>query len=282
MTPVSRVAASSSPLQTTNGERIVSELLDAAGPAPVTKIDMTKSSVAVTTQSGQAPTTWTWENGKISSSRTQSAQTASTPFDPASFALGEVPKILATAARVSGSQSNQDLQIVEYNSGTVLISVSTKPESRPVFFRADGSLIASLDFTTLAGMTEGLSDATSGLTQVSSITYDPTHGIVVDSPTETPGIVMRRTRSADLPAWSAQRKGSTDLKLFSPTDVKASVLVDLLSQAPTLMGHPADAAKATLTIDMSHERSLPTITVDLDGVQMVTDMTGKDITSQVK
>ena len=49
---------------------------------------------------------------------------------------------------------NQNLQIVEYNEGTVLMTVSTKPESRTVFFRRDGSVVNHIDFATPTGMTE--------------------------------------------------------------------------------------------------------------------------------
>lgn len=282
MTPSSAVTPSAELLKGTTARRVVDELVGAAGDGPVTKVDITSKAATITVRSSAGPQVWTWQSGRITTSTPQAAQTVSRPFDPDSFALGDLEKMLDSAAEVAGSARNQEFQILEYNQGVVLMSVSTRPETRPVFFRPDGSLIANVDFTTVAGMTEALRDAVGTDTQVLSISYQPGKGLMVDTPTSTDGLVLRRTRSADLPAWAAERRGDSSATMFSPSDVSASVLADLMTRVPAIMSRSADASKLSFTIDMSDKRSLPTIHFSLDGATMVTDLTGKDITAEVK
>lgn len=285
MTPVSTIDPGASPLRPGNATRIVADLIQASGAAPVTKIDITKTQVSLTVNGPDGLLTWTWSRGIVSTSDTQSTQVSSTPFDPTQFALDKVPSILATAARLAGSESNQSLQIVEYNAGTVLMTVTTRPETRPVFFRADGSVINVLDFTTTQGMAEGLKDAVGASPLVRSITFDPAHGIVVDAPEQNStasqngkDLVIRRTRSAKLPVWSVPRQDDSPADLFSPTDVDPAVLAALVDANSK---DPKNSDVPKLSIDMSHGTSLPTITVDVGDAHTVHDLQGRDITNEV-
>lgn len=275
-------AATTSPLSSSRTPAIVSSLVAAAGGGPVTKVDLTRHSISVTVASGTEPAVWTWRDGQINTSRALSTHTASQPFDPQDFALDRIPQICRTAADLAGSAHDQQVQVVEYNQGVVLMAVSTRPETHTVFFRRDGSLIAPLDFMTTAGMAEGLADAVDGVRQVFQVSYTPAGGLVVDSPTTTPGIILRRTRSARLPAWAVERKADTSVPLFSPSDLSPSVLADLLRRAPAALGHPDDADGASFVVDMRHDRTLPTIDVTVAGETMVTDLSGADITAQVR
>ncbi|AFV88843.1 hypothetical protein PACID_10130 [Acidipropionibacterium acidipropionici ATCC 4875] len=282
MTPSSTISASASLLSGRTARSIVDELVTASGNSPVTKVDITSRAVSISVRAGSSPQIWTWQGGRITTSSPQSAQTVSRPFDPDSFAIDHLDRILSVAARATGSSKNQELQILEYNQGVVLMSVSTRPETRPVFFRADGSLVTTVDFTTVAGMTEALRDAVGEDTQVLSVAYQPGKGLMVDTRTGTDGIVLRRTRSADMPAWAVERRGDTGAALFSPSDISPAVLADLMTRVPTVLSKPAEASKLSFTIDMSDRRSLPTIHFTLAGSTMVTDLEGKDITAQVR
>lgn len=282
MVPSSSFSAGVSPFSGDASQEIVDELVQASGGAPVTKVDITSKQINVTVRDGTSAQIWTWQAGRITSSQAQSSQTVSRPFHPDQYALSRTPEILSTAAAVVGSRKNQELQILEYNQGVVLMSVSTRPETAPVFFRADGSLIATVDFTTVEGMTEALSDAIDGATQVLAIGYQPGKGLMVDTRTGTGGILLRRTRPAGLPAWAVQRRGDTTARVFSPSDVSATVLASLMTQIPVTLNKASAASDLSFTIDMSDGRSLPTIHFSLDGATVITDMSGKDITSQVR
>lgn len=282
MTPSSQIPASSSLLSGRTARAVVDELVTASGGSPVTKVDITSRSVSITVRSGSSPQIWTWQRGRITTSSQQSAQTVSRPFDPDDFAIDDLDRILDDAAKAVGSRKNQELQILEYNQGVVLMSVSTRPETRPVFFRADGSLVTTVDFASAAGMTEALRDAVDDDTQVLAVAYQPGKGLMVDTRTGTDGIVLRRTRSADLPAWAVERRGDTTAALFSPSDISPAVLADLMTRVPIVLSRPTETSKLSFTIDMSDKRSLPTIHFTLGTSTMVTDLDGKDITSQVR
>ena len=279
LVPSSKVTASASPLDGIHTRAIINELVAASGNAPITKVDITKSALSITAQIGGSPTVWTWKNGKIDSSATQSTQTASRPFDPDHFAVEKMPAILSKAADISGSHMNQNLQIVEYNQGTVLMTVSTKPESQTVFFRPDGSAINHIDFASCPGMAEALSDAVAGAKHVSQVSYQPDNAIMVDTPTTTPGIVMRRTRSANMPAWAVQRKGDASAT-FSPTLLNPCVIVRIMNLAAVKAGQkPSDMGR---TISQDTKLGAPVLRVDIDGVTRMFSTDGADVTDKIK
>ena len=282
MSAHSTFPATASPFSRDVAPQIVDELVQAAGGAPVTKVDITSKQVSVTVRVGATAQIWSWQAGQITSTQAASSQTVSRPFNPDSFALERISQMLSTAATVAGSRKNQELQVLEYNQGVVLISVSTRPETAPVFFRPNGSLINTVDFATTAGMTEALRDAVDGSRQVLAISYQSGKGVMVDTPSGTDGIMVRRTRPAALPAWAVERRGDTSAQLFSPSDISPTVLAGLMAQIPITLGKAPLASQLSFRIDMSDKRSLPTIHFSLDGSTVVTDITGKDITSQVR
>ncbi|MGK2350571.1 hypothetical protein [Cutibacterium sp. V947] len=279
LVPSSKVTPSTSPLDGTHSRAIINELVAASGNGPVTKVDITKKAMSITVQAGGSPTVWTWQNGTIESSATQSTQTASRPFNPDDFAVEKMPTILRQAAEISGSHMNQNLQIVEYNEGTILMTVSTKPESRTVFFRRDGSVISHIDFATATGMTEALADAVAGAKEVGQISYQPGKGVMVDTPTATPGIVMRRTRSADMPAWAVQRKGDA-ASTFCPALLAPDVIVDIMELAAVGTGEkPSDMA---WTISLDEQLDMPVMHISVNGVSTAFDTNGADVTGKIK
>ena len=279
LAPSSKVTPSISPLDGIHTRTIIDELVAASDNGPVTKVDITKTALSITVQAGGSPTVWTWQNGKIDSSATQSTQTASRPFHPDNFAVEKMPEILSKAAEISGSHMNQNLQIVEYNEGTVLMTVSTKPESQTVFFRRNGSVINHIDFATTTGMAEALADAIAGAKEVGQISYQPDKGVMADTPTATSGIVMRRTRSADMPAWAIQRKGDATAT-FSPAVLKPEVLVGIMERAAAGTSEtPSDMAWA---ISLDKKLEVPVIRTSINGVATAFDTKGVDVTDKLK
>lgn len=279
LVPSSKVTASVSPLDGIHTRAIINELVAASGNGPITKVDITKSALSITVQIGNSPTIWIWQNGKIDSSATQSTQTASRPFNPGDFAVEKLPVILSRAADISGSHMNQNLQIVEYNQGTVLMTVSTKPETQTVFFRPDGSAINHIDFASPSGMAEALSDAVAGAKQVDQISYQPGKAIIVDTPTTTPGIVMRRTRSADMPAWAVQRRGDASAT-FSPGLLNPHVIVRIMNLAAAQAHQkPSDME---WTISQDTKLDTPVLRVDINGLTRAFNTDGTDVTDKIK
>jgi len=131
-----------------------------------------------------------------------------------------VGELFQVAAQVSGSKQNQQLQIVEYNQGQVLMTVTTNPESATVFFRPDGTLVHSLDFTTAEGISEALRDCLGSATQAGVIGYRPDSGLYVELPGDQQGVITVVTRPKSLPRWAASEKGTLpqpfDVSLVNP------------------------------------------------------------------
>lgn len=269
------------PTLTSRGQarRVVNQLRQAAGDLPVIKVDVTATTAILTVLLTNNPKAWQWEAGRITSTDPDVEPIKQVAFDPDDFQFDDVAALFATAASIAGSSESQQLQIVDYNQGQVLMTVTTRPESQPVFFRADGTAIQPIDFATSAGMAEGFKDAVNRSTQLLSVGYKSETGLWVDTPGKESGTVDRRTRPAKFPAWTAPRKGSADQPLFSPGDIQTPVLADLLVSMAT--AHNAKPADVSFIIDMRDQRTLPTIHASCKGTDAVYDLAGTDITAQV-
>lgn len=261
--------------------RVVNALRAEAGDHPVIKVDLTESSAELSVLVDGSPRTYAWRDGVITEVPSEIAYVGQTSFDPSGFAFDDLSQLFGIAGALSGSLSNQQLHIVDHNEGDVLMTVTTRPESRPVFFRADASPIHELDFSSLAGVREGLIDVMGDRTQLAALGLDPGQGMWADAPHPTePGVMVRRIRPSKLPAFQSQRKEDAPERVFSPVDVRDEVLVKLMKDLPPKLGKDP-GSPIRWTIDMRHELPEPTITVDVGGQTVVTDLSGLDITDTV-
>ena len=283
-TPTTPTPTPSTPAKLTDPGRArtaVNDLIAAAGSSQVIKVDVSAELASVTVMIEDSAKTWQWEQGKISEVPSDVSEISPTSFNPDDYKFDDLARLFGLAGALSGSNSNQELQIVEYNPGQVLMVVVTRPESRPVFFRPDATPIHELVYSSVEGMTEGLTDALGGRTQLAGIGFEPAKGLWADAPDpKDPAIMVRRTRTAKLPTFVSQRKQTAD-KLFSAADISAASLVKTMAELPALHGKDADT-EVKFTIDMRDKRNLPTIHWDVGGTTVVTDLAGSDITSQVE
>ncbi len=185
-------------------------------------------------------------------------------------------------AAVSGSSSQQELQINEYNQGRVLMTVTTNPETSTVFFRHDASLISRLDFSTEQGLAEGLRDAVDGAQQVIAVgLLADNGGLFVDVIAEE-GVVERRIRQAALPMFSSRRKQPTTAALtFDPTLISAAAITQQTTSLRTLPQAEPDAS-VLFTIAVDPKLGVPVITFNAAGTTVITDLAGNDLTEQLK
>lgn len=281
-TPTPSPTATPIPPLTDAGQarKVVNELVAAAHSEAIIKVDISATQASLSVLEANAAKTWQWEAGTISQVPSDVEDISQTSFDPDDFKFDDLNRLFGLAGALSGSTSNQELQIVEYTPGQVLMVVATRPESRPVFFRQDATPIHDLDFASQDGMTEGLSDALGGRTQVAAIGYEPSKGLWAEAPDPNdPTIMVRRTRNAKLPTIISQSTKTAD-KLFSTADISAAVLARTLSALPGMHDKKLDAP-VSFTIDLRDKRNLPTIHWDVDGTTVITDLLGSDITSQI-
>lgn len=240
--PSASASVSAAPLTSTGQARsAVTALLRAAGTDQAVKVSLTSTRATLTIVRNGKPATWAWSNGVVApaDSDIEDVEHLAT-FDPRDYAFDDLAGLFRRAASASGSTSRQQLQIVEYNQGQVLMTVTTDPESATVFFRADGTLVNTVDLGTAAGIAEALRDAVGTHTSVVQVSYDPKAGLSVQVPGSRDGTVDQTTRPPSLPRWTSTLKASTHAA-FDPALVKPEVIATLLARLRT----PAASASAS-------------------------------------
>lgn len=260
--------------------KAVDALVAASDGLPVVKVDVDASSATLSALKGTKVMTWEWGAGTVTQVESDVADIKQATFDPARYRFDDLSGIFATAAKISGSASNQELQIVEYDHGQVAMTVTTRPESEPVFFRPDGTPINQLDYPRTAAFTEALADVSADGHRVLAIGWSAGDGFWADQP--HPGddaIVDRITRQAKVPAWTASRKADATGPTFVAADVDPAVLSRLITQLPTRVGQPG--ATVSFTIERVSRMATPVVRFDVGGQQVVTTLGGTDITATV-
>lgn len=269
------------------GDRPVIRVTVNAFEATLTYLEPKAAPLPVKTPSASAPTDYEamslgWVGGTIEELDSDVAYIQQTTFNPAEFNLEALARMFQDAAAVSGSSSQQELQINEYNQGRVLMTVTTNPETSTVFFRHDASLISRLDFSTEQGLGEGLRDAVDGAEQVIAVGLLPDNGgLFVDVIAEE-GVVDRRIRQSTLPMFSSGRKQSTTSAVtFDPGLISPAVIAQQTTSLPTLQQAEPDAS-VLFTIAVDPRLGAPVITFNVAGTTVITDLAGNDLTEQLK
>lgn len=252
----------------------VSALVAEAGASPIIRVTLTRSAATLTfVDANEHAQTLRWRDGAITQLDSDVSYVQQTAFNPANFAFDDLTKLFALARVISGSGSNQELQINQTDEGTVLMSVSTDPESTTVFFRADGSLIRQLDYTVAGDLAEGLSDVLGQRQVVLEIGYRPEIGLWADLPSDT-NVVERRVRPARLPTYTSRRTVVTSPPTFSASVVDPTVLAKLMTELPARYERPG--ASVSFVISATAEQG-PTIRFDVGGLAVITDLGGQVI-----
>jgi len=258
---------------------VVDLLREAAGVSGIIKVDVDATTASLAVVVDNEAHTYAWTAGTIAEVESDVAYVQQATFDPDDYNFDDVAAMFAEAAKISGSSSNQQLQIVEYNEGRVMMTVTTRPESMPVFFRPNATPIDQLDLTSASGLETAINDATDGHDEVLSMGYTENEGFWVDTPGAAEGQIDRRTRAAKLPAWTATRKENTSFVPYAVSMVDPETIATLLTVLPTRVDK--DGANISFTIDTRDQRSQPTIHFDVGGTTVITDLTGRDMTELV-
>lgn len=250
-------------------------LCAAAGSTTLVKAEVsaTDASVAVLTgPKADKAETWAWRDGRPQLVDGDTQNVGQARFSLDDFNLSDVRGLLTLAGVVAGSARSQALQVVEYSGGKVLMTVTTQPESRAVFFRPDGTLIRPLDYAWPADLRDGLADAVAGLQRVTAIGLTPGVGLWAELAGST--AVLRQIRAERTPTRSETRSDASPLARwdFAPADIDVDVLVELARRL--------GAGRAvTFTIDRRDHRDEPFIRLTADGRTTIWSLDGDDWTS---
>ncbi len=272
----------------------IDELMAAAGTHRAVKVDITPLEASLSIVRNGNAYTWAWTNGVVAPAQSDIADVNQASFDPTTFNIDNVGELFQVAADVSGSRQNQELQIVEYNQGQVLMTVTTNPESATVFFRPDGTLVHTVDFATAAGISEALRDCVGNATQAGAIGYNPGSGLYVDLPGSQPGVIDVVTRPKSLPQWAASEKGQLP-ELFDVSLVQPAVIARIVQLAsigapvsPSAVApsagssvSPSDAASVHWVIDRRDKLAQPVLRVTAHDQTRAFTLDGTEVTALV-
>lgn len=253
---------------------VVAKLHELSGLRPALKLDISDAEVTlIVLDRNKTARGYRWSDGLIEAAETDVQYLGQTIFWPTDFAVDNVQLIFDNAALLGTSSSGQNLQVVEYRPGQVLMSVSTTPESATIFFRPDGSVFRSLGTTAVADIREGISAVTAGTRTVYSIGFTPQLGYYSELPVDGDA-TERRSRMENRPTYYAQRTGQSASETFDPE------LVDPTALAKTIASYSTGEG-CTVEIDNRFKRVQPVISYQCDGQTYYSDLKGRDLTAQL-
>lgn len=235
---------------------------------------MSTATVSVLVSDNAEPVTWTYRNGKIQRSDSDLQYVDQASFDLADFELGDVGRLFRIAAALSEETANQTLQIVEYSGGRVMMTVTTNPESRTVFFDPDGSLLPELDYHTEAGVAAGLADVLHGRVVARQVGVDSETGAWASyaGPDDT---TIRCQRPAKVPVTTVTRDDPPPVEPFGVDQVDARVIWQVVSR--TLLTHDLDPKTAwSVTMTDPDGSGNPELHFQIGGETLTTDTSGRE------
>lgn len=206
-------------------------LVAAAGSDLVLMVSLTRTDAAVTVLKNGAAETWALRGGDPRRVESDTTYVSQATFALDRFNLTDVGALLRTAAAVSGSDQRQELQIVDYSAGLVMITVSTNPESRTVFFNPDGTLLPTLDLDAVWGLQQGFSDAVGLRKAVHAVGFGSQVGVYADVPGAQSHAIVRRQRTARVPVVVTSRTDPNPPPTFDPSRVDPAVVWGVLTAA---------------------------------------------------
>jgi len=252
---------------------MIGQLLDKLGSRQTVMVEIRSRELAVTALVDGAPSTWACRAGVVQQVTSDIAYVDQASFDVTGFDIGDVGSLFRAAAAIAGSSENQMLQIVDYSGGRVMMAVTTNPESRTVFFNADGSILEDLDFDTLGGIERGLQDVDENASLVLQVTIDSAKGAWADAPGVDAGTIVRRQRTPRIPVTTVTRTERAALQTFSPA------LIDPDAIWGVVAGSRTPNTPWSVSIDDRERTGVPHLHFAFGQSTLVTDLLGHPVTT---
>jgi hypothetical protein len=253
---------------------MIQRLIGAAGNPRLIQVEISAERASISVVEDGEAATWAYRDGEIKEVDTDIAYVEQAIFGIEAFNISDVGGLFRAAAGMSGSRNSQELQIVDYSDGDVMMTVSTVPESRTVFFHPDGSLMPILDFHTEGGIAIGLSDAVGSVRSALTIGVQSNLGVYVEYP-GSQETTIRRLRTSQVPTTTNERADTPSLPLFDPSEVKPAALYRALASSQET-GMVSTELRWSVVIDR-RGGGAPTMHFVAGGRQFVTDLQGQPI-----
>jgi hypothetical protein len=256
---------------------MVAQLLAEAETEYALMVEVTTDSVEVSVLDDDKTVTWAYRDGKIGEVASDLQYVDQATFPVAKFDISDVGALFRAAAGQSGSAEKQSLTIVDYSGGEVMMSVSTVPESRTVFFNPDGSLLQVLDFDTPEGVATGIRDAVGDRATVYSISVESDQGAWTEYPGGG-GTTVRRTRTAKVPVTTNVTDQQVDLPLFLASRVDPQAIWTV---ADTVRGSAGVSASSRWSVVIDDRQGLgtPRMHFTFGSTVLTTDLEGNVVSS---
>lgn len=254
----------------------LARLVQASGSSRILMVSLTRSDAAVTVLRNGAAETWGLRGGDPRRVESDTTYVSQATFDLDDFNLDDVGALFRTAAAVSGNDQRQELQIVDYSAGIVMITVSTNPESRTVFFHPDGTLLPTLDLDSAWGLREGFSDAVGSRTAVYAVGFGNQAGVYADVPGTEPSTTVRRQRTARVPVVVHARSEANTPPLFDPALVQPAAVWRVV-EAAQRQGTWSAGQEWSCVVDARARSGAPRMHFQIGTERFTTDLTGQRV-----
>lgn len=254
---------------------MVRRLIAKAGTPQLIQVEITKEWAAITVIKDDLAETWAWRDNAVRQVDSDVAYVGQTVFSIDDFNINDVGGLFRAASGISGSQSDQELQIVDSLAGKIFMSVSTVPESRTVFFYPDGALLPTLDFTTEGGIRQGLEDVVGTRTTAVAIGVQSNLGAWLDFPGSTT-TTIRRLRTSSVPVTINERSQRPDLTPFPVARVRATAVWRVLADARA-KGTFAAGTRWQVTVDDRARTGVPRMYFTIGTSSVTTDLDGHEL-----
>lgn len=256
--------------------RMLDRLLTAAGPGKLIMVELTAQTAAVSVLAPNStdPVTWAYRDHQIRQTDSDLQYVDQAGFDLADFELADVGRLFRIAAALSDETTNQTLQIVDYSGGRVMMTVTTNPESRTVFFNPDGSLLPELDYHSQTGVAAGLADVLDGRVVARQIGVDSVTGAWASyaGPDDT---TIRCQRPPKVPVTTVARDDPPPPNAFAVNQVDALVIWRVVRE--TILAHDLDPKTAwSVTAEDAAGTGVPLLHFQVGGVPLTTDIAGRE------
>ena len=267
--PVPETTSAPVDLTTDQLREAVEDLMEFAGSTRVINVEITKQEVRLSVVRGHGARTYAWRSAVVVPIDSDIAYVGQTVFDPRRTLPHDLSDLWKKAADISGSDTGQKLQIVDYDQGAVYMVVTTNPESIPVFFTTAGYLVPTLDVTSALDVTIALREITSD-EPVLRIGIGSQMGVWADIEAG-PGQVWRTTRDRQFPVRHQLRAETTQLVSFDPRLVSANNVLKAVSEVTTSLGLVNPSWSVEVRVDEDQPQlfvtvGTRTVRASLDGV----------------
>ncbi len=253
---------------------MVESLLTDAGTRQALMVEITEDSVQVSVLAADGkPVTWAHRDGKSAEVPSDLAYVDQATFDVSRFNISDVGGLFRAAASMSGSEEQQSLTIVDYSGGEVTMSVSTFPESRTVFFNANGALLDVLNFDAPGGIASGIKEAVGLQLTVYSVTVQSDQGAWADFPGDEEGTTVRRTRTSKVPVTTNIRSETPDLPTFLAARIHPEAVWKVVDAVRGTADVPEDA-RWSVVIEDRDKTGIPRMYFTIGSKSVTTDLSG--------